>query len=110
MNLRRYLDVLRAPGVARLAVFTFAGRLPFAIVGLSMILLMRRETYSYGEIGSVLAAKSIAAPGNVMIELTAEVFNVLNDDALMQDDVVDGVFGGMRRFGRQYQLSARVAF
>jgi len=60
VNLSRYLDVLRAPGVARLAVFTFVGRLPFAIVGLSMILLMRREAYSYGEIGTVLAAESIA--------------------------------------------------
>jgi hypothetical protein len=60
VNLRRYLDALRAPGVARVAGFAFAGRLPFAIVGLSMILLMRRETYSYGEIGAVLATESIA--------------------------------------------------
>jgi MFS family permease len=60
VNLRRYIDVLRTPGVARLAFFTFVGRLPFAIVGLSMILLMRREAYSYGEIGTVLAAESVA--------------------------------------------------
>ena len=51
VNLRRYLDVLRTPGVARLAVFTLVGRLPFAIVGLSIVLLMRHEGYGYGEIG-----------------------------------------------------------
>ena len=60
MNLRRYLDVLRTPGVARLAVFTLVGRLPFAIVGLSIVLLMRHEGYGYGDVGVVLAAESVA--------------------------------------------------
>src|SRR6266511_5762740 len=60
VNLSRYLDVLRTPGVARLALFTLIGRLPFAIVGLSIVLLMRRGGYGYGEIGAVLAGESVA--------------------------------------------------
>jgi MFS family permease len=60
VNLSRYLDVLRTPGVARLALFTLIGRLPFAIVGLSIVLLMRREGYGYGDIGAVLAGESVA--------------------------------------------------
>ena len=60
MKLSRYLDVLRAPGVARLALFALLGRFPFAIVGLSVVLLMRREGYGYGDIGFVLAGESVA--------------------------------------------------
>jgi len=59
VNLSRYLDVLRTPGVGRLALFTFVGRFPFAIVGLSLILLMRREGYGYGEIGLVSAGEGL---------------------------------------------------
>lgn len=73
MNLRRYLDVLRTPGVARLAAFTLVGRLPFAIVGLSIVLLMRHEGYGYGDIGVVLAAESVA------IALTAAPLGRLAD-------------------------------
>ena len=73
MNLSRYLDVLRTPGVARLALFTLAGRIPFAIVGLSIVLLMRREGYGYGDVGAVLAGESVA------IALTAAVAGRLAD-------------------------------
>ncbi len=73
MNLSRYLDVLRTPGVARLALFTLIGRLPFAIVGLSIVLLMRREGYGYGDIGAVLAGESVA------IALTAAFVGRLAD-------------------------------
>ena len=73
VNLRRYLDVLRTPGVARLAAFTLVGQLPFAIVGLSIVLLMRREGYGYGDIGVVLAAESVA------IALTAAPLGRLAD-------------------------------
>jgi MFS family permease len=60
--------VLRTPGVGRPALFTFVGRFPFAIVGLSLILLMRHEGYGYGEIGVVSAAEglAIAATGAVL--------------------------------------------
>ena len=60
MNLRRYLDVLRVPGVARVALFATTGRLPFAIVPLSIVLLMREEGYHYGQIGAVVGAESLA--------------------------------------------------
>jgi MFS family permease len=68
VNLSRYLDVLRAPGVARLALFTLVGRFPFAIVGLSRIFLMRHEGFSYGAIGAVAAGEgvAIAATGAVL--------------------------------------------
>jgi MFS family permease len=60
MNLRRYMEVLRTPGVARLAVFSTLGRLPFAIVPLSIVLLMREEAYDYGQIGAVVGAEALA--------------------------------------------------
>ena len=60
MKLGRYLEVLRAPGVARVAAFATMGRLPFAIVPLSIVLLMREEGYHYGQIGAVVGAESLA--------------------------------------------------
>ena len=60
MSLTRYLDVLRAPGVARLALFALVGRLPFGVLPLSIVLLMRNEGYDYGQIGAVLAAEALA--------------------------------------------------
>jgi MFS family permease len=60
MKLARYLDVLRTPGVARVALFAMTGRLPFAIVPLSVILLMREEGYPYGQIGAVVGAEALA--------------------------------------------------
>ena len=60
VNLSRYIDVLRAPGVARVAVFATTGRLPFAIVPLSIVLLMREEGYQYGQIGAVVGAEALA--------------------------------------------------
>jgi MFS family permease len=60
MGLGLYLQVLRTPGVARLVGFTATGRLPFAIVPLSIVLLMREEGYDYGEIGVVVGAEALA--------------------------------------------------
>ena len=60
MNLGRYLEVLRVPGVARVAAFATVGRLPFAIVPLSIVLLMREEGYQYGQIGAVVGAEALA--------------------------------------------------
>jgi hypothetical protein len=42
VKLGRYLEVLRTPGVARVALFATTGRLPFAIVPLSIVLRSRR--------------------------------------------------------------------
>ena len=60
VNLSRYLDVLRAPGVARVVVFALIGRLPFGTLPLSIVLLMRHEHYDYGQIGAVLATEALA--------------------------------------------------
>jgi len=60
MKLGRYLEVLRTPGVARVAAFATTGRLPFAIVPLSIVLLMRQEGYHYGQIGAVVGAEALA--------------------------------------------------
>jgi len=60
MKLGRYLEVLRLPGVVRVAAFATIGRLPFAIVPLSIVLLMREEGYHYGQIGAVVGAESLA--------------------------------------------------
>jgi MFS family permease len=60
MRLGRYFQVLRAPGVARVAAFATTGRLPFAIVPLSIVLLMREEGYHYGQIGAVVGAEALA--------------------------------------------------
>jgi MFS family permease len=60
VNLSRYLEVLRAPGVARVAVFALLGRLPFGTLPLSMVLLMRHEHYAYGQIGAVVATEALA--------------------------------------------------
>jgi MFS family permease len=60
VNLSRYLDVLRAPGVARVVVFALIGRLPFGTLPLSMVLLMRHEHYPYGQIGAVVATEALA--------------------------------------------------
>src|SRR5690349_3695592 len=60
VSLRRYLDVLRAPGVARVAGFALLGRLPFGTLPLSIVLLMRHEHYDYGQIGAVVATEALA--------------------------------------------------
>jgi MFS family permease len=60
VELSRYLAVLRTPGVARVAVFATLGRLPFAIVPLSIVLLMREQGYPYGQIGVVVGAEALA--------------------------------------------------
>jgi MFS family permease len=60
VNLSRYLEVLRAPGVARVVVFALIGRLPFGTLPLSIVLLMRHEHYAYGQIGAVVATEALA--------------------------------------------------
>jgi MFS family permease len=60
VRLGRYLEVLRTPGVARVALFATTGRLPFAVVPLSVVLLMREEGYQYGQIGVVVGAEALA--------------------------------------------------
>jgi MFS family permease len=60
MQLGRYVEVLRTPGVLRVTLFAGIGRLPFAIVPLSIVLLMREEGYHYGEVGAAVGAEGLA--------------------------------------------------
>jgi MFS family permease len=67
VNLRRYIDVLRTPGVGRVAVFALIGRLPFGTLPLSIVLLMRKEHYDYAQIGAVLAAEALAVAATAVV-------------------------------------------
>lgn len=46
--------------MGRLAGFTLLARMPFGVLPLSIVLLMRREDYDYGAIGAVLGAEALA--------------------------------------------------
>jgi len=46
--------------VGRLAAFALLARMPFGVLPLSIVLLMRREDYDYGAIGAVLGAEALA--------------------------------------------------
>jgi MFS family permease len=67
MGLRRYVDLLRAPGVAHLIAASTVGRLPYGMNVLALILLLRAEGFSYAEVGIVTGAAGLAvgltAPG-----------------------------------------------
>ena len=56
----RYLDLLRAPGVARLIAATSLGRLPYGMNVLALILLLRSEGFSYAEVGIVTGSAGLA--------------------------------------------------
>lgn len=60
-GLRRYADVLRAPGVARIVAASLLGRLPGGMAPLATVLLVREEGRSYGVAGLVVAATSLAS-------------------------------------------------
>jgi hypothetical protein len=47
--LRRYLDLLRAPGAAPLVAAATLGRLPYGMNVLALILLLRSEGFDYAE-------------------------------------------------------------
>lgn len=65
----------------------------------------------------VQATKEFALKGGSNLRLTAEIFNLLNDDtytvyspSLKYGQRFDGADEAYRRFGRRYQLGIRVAF
>jgi MFS family permease len=60
MRLRIYLDVLRTPFVARLLSSAVVGRMPTAMAGLAIVLLVREGGGSYAVAGMVAGAYSIA--------------------------------------------------
>jgi len=55
-------------------------------------------------------AKELNLSGGVNMQLTADIFNLFNDDALRIYNQTNGFNGYVRRFGRQFQLGLRVAF
>jgi hypothetical protein len=48
--------------------------------------------------------------GKSSLELSIDVINLLNSDALFVERVVNGNTVAVRRTGRQFQLGARLAF
>ena len=58
--MRRYLDLIRTPGVAPLLVAGAIGRLPYGMNILALILLLRAEGLSYAEVGVVTGASGLA--------------------------------------------------
>ena len=66
MGLRRYRDLLAIPGVRRLMLAAFIGRLPYGMSVVSLILLLRAHGFDYAVVGVVTAASAfsigIAAP------------------------------------------------
>jgi MFS family permease len=60
-GLRRYGDVLRVPGVGRIAAAAVLARLPSGMTPLATVLLVRDEGRSYAVAGVVVAATSVAS-------------------------------------------------
>jgi MFS family permease len=60
MRLRIYLDVLRTPSVTRLLSSAVVGRMPTAMAGLAIVLLVRAQGGSYAVAGLVAGAYSVA--------------------------------------------------
>jgi len=56
------------------------------------------------------AAREIRFSRRVELQLTAEVFNLLDDRTLRHDDRVDKVLNAVRRSGRRWQLGTRLRF
>ena len=71
--MRRYLDLLHAPGVARLIAASTVGRLPYGINVLALILLLRSEGFGYAEVGIVTGTAGLA------VGLTAPLLGRLID-------------------------------
>jgi hypothetical protein len=71
---------------------------------------------SYWNVDAKLV-KELGLPKGMNLQLTAEIFNLLNSDTyavysrgLDSGSVINGRAGGFRRFGRQYQIGVRLAF
>ena len=64
-GLRRYSDVLVAPGVARVVCAALLGRLPIGMGPLATVLLLRGEGHSYAVTGVVVAVGSLASAGGM---------------------------------------------
>ena len=59
--MRRYLEILRTPYVARLFGASLLARLPMGINGLAIVLLLRAETGSFGVAGATAGALALGS-------------------------------------------------
>jgi len=57
---RRYLDLIRTPGVLPLIVAGAIARLPYGMYVLALVLLLREEGFSFAEVGVVGGASGAA--------------------------------------------------
>jgi MFS family permease len=73
MGLRRYLELLRIPGVTPLLLAAFVARLPYGLFALALILLLRAQGLDYAAIGIVTAASGLS------VGVSAPVFGRLID-------------------------------
>jgi hypothetical protein len=55
-------------------------------------------------------ARELRIAKRVDTQITAEVFNVLDDQSLRVDDLTNGNLAGERRFGRRFQVGLRFGF
>jgi MFS family permease len=66
MGLRRYRELLFIPGMPRLMLAAFIGRLPYGMSVVSLILLLRAHGFDYAAVGVITAASAfsvgVAAP------------------------------------------------
>jgi MFS family permease len=104
VNLSRYLDVLRTPGVARSVFFALMGRLPFGTLPLSIMLLMRHEHYDYGAIGAVLAAEALAVAATAVF--VARLIDRLGQTRVL---LVTGALTGAAICVQAYAITAGAA-
>ncbi len=58
----------------------------------------------------VHVAKEKNLRGGVQLQVTADIFNLLNDNSLRIFNQVNGFNAAVRRFGRQFQVGFRLAF
>jgi MFS family permease len=96
VGLRRYLELLRIPGVTPLLLAAFVARLPYGLFALALILLLRAQGFDYAAIGIVSAASGLAvgvsAPlfgrlidrvGQTRVLLTTAVLGAVTEVALV---------------------------
>jgi len=55
-------------------------------------------------------SKDFVLGSRANLQLSADIFNLMNDDTIRYYDVTDGVADSVRRFGRRWQLGMQLAF
>src|SRR5215204_86418 len=79
--MRRYLEILRTPAVARLFGASLLARLPMGINGLAIVLLLRAETGSFGVAGATAGALALGT--GLAAPVTARAIDTLGERVLL---------------------------